>query len=93
MLTHALQNNLDDGYHPVHLHGHAPQIVSRTITPTPGGAVVSASGVDHSLTNPMRRDTFMLAPNGATTIRFKADNPGVWLLVSWIPTSSVDTDR
>jgi len=27
---------------------------------------------------PMRRDTWMLAANGYTVIRFKANNPGVW---------------
>ncbi|TKA61866.1 hypothetical protein B0A49_10885 [Cryomyces minteri] len=27
---------------------------------------------------PMRRDTWMIAPNGYTVIRFVADNPGVW---------------
>jgi iron transport multicopper oxidase len=29
---------------------------------------------------PMRRDTWSLAPNGYTVIRFVADNPGVWFL-------------
>ncbi|KAK6442370.1 hypothetical protein LTR95_001386 [Oleoguttula sp. CCFEE 5521] len=72
--------NSDDGFHPLHIHGHAPQIISRTTVPVPAGAVVDSSGITHSDSNPMRRDVWMLAPNGATTIRFKADNPGVWLL-------------
>jgi iron transport multicopper oxidase len=29
---------------------------------------------------PMRRDTWSLAPNGYTVIRFVANNPGVWFL-------------
>ncbi|TKA73136.1 hypothetical protein B0A49_07323 [Cryomyces minteri] len=29
---------------------------------------------------PMRRDTWLIAPNGYTVIRFTADNPGVWFL-------------
>ena len=29
---------------------------------------------------PMRRDTWTIAPNGETRIRFIADNPGAWLL-------------
>lgn len=29
---------------------------------------------------PMRRDTFMVAPAGYTVMRFRADNPGVWIL-------------
>ena len=28
---------------------------------------------------PMRRDTFVLRPNGHIVLRFQADNPGVWL--------------
>jgi len=28
---------------------------------------------------PMRRDTWLIAPNGYTVIRFVADNPGVWV--------------
>jgi iron transport multicopper oxidase len=28
----------------------------------------------------MRRDTWTIAPNGETRLRFIADNPGVWLL-------------
>jgi iron transport multicopper oxidase len=27
----------------------------------------------------MRRDTFAIYPNGNIVLRFKADNPGVWL--------------
>ena len=30
--------------------------------------------------NPMRRDTVTVPPGGSTTIRFRADNPGAWLL-------------
>jgi iron transport multicopper oxidase len=29
---------------------------------------------------PVRRDTWMIAPNGYTVIRFRADNPGTWFL-------------
>jgi iron transport multicopper oxidase len=29
---------------------------------------------------PMRRDTWLLAPSAYTVFRFKANNPGVWLL-------------
>ena len=27
----------------------------------------------------MRRDTFMVKPNGHIVLRFRADNPGIWL--------------
>ena len=29
---------------------------------------------------PMKRDSIMIAPAGYTVMRFKADNPGVWLM-------------
>lgn len=39
--------------------------------------------VPEGLTNPMRRDTFMVPPDGgARTVRWKVDNPGAWFFVS-----------
>ena len=68
-------NNHDTGKHPFHLHGHAFQAVARG---------EDDSG-DYNAANtslpaiPMRRDTFMVRPNGHVVLRFRADNPGVWL--------------
>ncbi|KAK8211262.1 iron transport multicopper oxidase FET3 precursor [Phyllosticta citricarpa] len=67
-------NNNDAGKHPFHLHGHAFQAVVR-----------SAEGAGNFANNetvpevPMRRDTFHVRPNGNIVLRFRADNPGVWL--------------
>ncbi|KAK7535199.1 iron transport multicopper oxidase-like protein FET3 [Phyllosticta citribraziliensis] len=67
-------NNNDPGKHPFHLHGHAFQAVVR-----------SAEGAGNFANNetvpevPMRRDTFHVRPNGNIVLRFRADNPGVWL--------------
>jgi iron transport multicopper oxidase len=96
-LVEIVINNFDASGHPVHLHGHAPQLVARA----PG---VFASGSDHpnqqnpAGTNstfnalgytgdmgampriPMRRDTWGVAPKGYTVARFRADNPGLWLI-------------
>ena len=39
--------------------------------------------VPEGLANPMRRDTFMVPPEGgARTVRWKVDNPGAWFFVS-----------
>ncbi|KKY19915.1 putative iron transport multicopper oxidase fet3 [Phaeomoniella chlamydospora] len=68
-------NNHDTGKHPFHLHGHAFQAVARG---------VDESG-DYDAENttlsaiPMRRDTFMVQPDGYIVMRFRADNPGVWI--------------
>ena len=57
--------------HPIHLHGHNFQVTNRTRGtiegPPPGQA-------------PMRRDTIVANGHGWLQFRFRADNPGVWLL-------------
>jgi iron transport multicopper oxidase len=67
-------NNHDDRAHPFHLHGHTFQIVDRAYGSDlfPGLAAVNAS-------NPMRRDTLVVYGESTATIRFTADNPGIWL--------------
>lgn len=72
-------NNNDPGKHPFHLHGHAFQAVWR-------GAEDDGFFNDTVPVNetdfpaiPMRRDTFMVNPNGNLVLRFRSDNPGVWL--------------
>lgn len=63
-------NNNDPGKHPFHLHGHTFQAVVRSNVdagPYTGNATLPAV--------PMRRDTFMVQPNGNIVLRFRADNP------------------
>ncbi|ELR07802.1 hypothetical protein GMDG_00423 [Pseudogymnoascus destructans 20631-21] len=68
-------NNNDPGKHPFHLHGHAFQAIWRSAK--------EAGNFDPSTASfskiPMRRDTLMVRPNGNMVLRFRADNPGVWL--------------
>lgn len=64
-------NNMDPGKHPFHLHGHAFQAVVRS--EEEAGNYVANETFPES---PMRRDTFMVRPNGNIVLRFKADNPG-----------------
>jgi len=64
-----------------HLHGHTFQAIVRSdddagFYTTPENAT---TGVDIPAI-PMKRDTFMVRPNGHYVIRFRSDNPGVWLL-------------
>ncbi|KAJ5965246.1 hypothetical protein N7481_011960 [Penicillium waksmanii] len=65
--------NYDTGIHPIHLHGHTVQLVGRTNSTCNNSPI------------PMRRDTWMEprwnssdTNHPSTTIRFQADNPGVW---------------
>ncbi|KAF2629515.1 multicopper oxidase [Macroventuria anomochaeta] len=69
-------NNNDDGKHPFHLHGHAFQVVARSDDDAGSYSVNSAA---HLPLVPMRRDTVLVRPNGYAVLRFRSDNPGVWL--------------
>ncbi|KAI9695423.1 MAG: hypothetical protein M1820_008608 [Bogoriella megaspora] len=70
-------NNDDPGKHPFHLHGHNFQAVWRSDDDA-GFWDPTASNVSFPA-KPMRRDTFVVHPNGNIVLRFRADNPGVWL--------------
>lgn len=50
--------------HPIHLHGHTFQVISRN---------------DTKLTNIPTRDTVLLQPEERAEIAFVADNPGKWM--------------
>ena len=69
-------NNYHNNLHPWHLHGHQFQVLQRT--DVDGGYFNGTIGdLGHP---PVRRDTIMVQNYGHAVIRFKADNPGVWLL-------------
>ena len=63
-------------------HGHKHKFLGAGIVNTNTNA--TALGFGNATTSmppvPMRRDTWMVAPNGYTVIRFKANNPGTWFL-------------
>ena len=61
-LTYENKSEVD---HPMHLHGHFFQILSRN-----GKAVTGA---------PMMKDTLLIKPGEKYIVAFKADNPGNWV--------------
>ncbi|KAJ5665202.1 Multicopper oxidase type 2 [Penicillium maclennaniae] len=75
-------NNHHNNLHPWHLHGHQFQVLQRT--EVDGGYFTGLyKNVSHT---PIRRDTIMVQNHGHVVMRFRADNPGVWLLhchVEW----------
>ncbi|KAK1761040.1 iron transport multicopper oxidase fet3 [Echria macrotheca] len=77
-IVDIIVNNIDSGKHPFHLHGHHFQSLWRS-------ADEAGTFQDSNVTSsefspvPMRRDTIVLHPEGNIVLRFKADNPGVWL--------------
>lgn len=69
--------NWDAGNHPFHLHGHVFQVVSRSYDVGSDDETINPP-VTEGLANPARRDTIMIPSGGSVTLRFRADNPGVW---------------
>ncbi|KAF8524707.1 multicopper oxidase 2A [Hysterangium stoloniferum] len=63
-------DNLDDGDHPFHLHGHRPWIMG-----TGAGRYVGQAIDDP---NPLRRDTVLIPAYSYMVLRFVTDNPGLW---------------
>ena len=69
-------NNDDAGKHPFHLHGHNFQTVVRSAE---DWGAYDANNHSAFPAVPMRRDVIMVKPSSNIVLRFKADNPGVWL--------------
>lgn len=75
-------NNHHNNLHPWHLHGHEFQVLQRTAV---NGGYFTGAYQNVSQT-PVRRDTIMVQNHGHAVLRFRANNPGVWLLhchVEW----------
>jgi iron transport multicopper oxidase len=68
-------NNIDVASHPFHLHGHHFQVLYRAESEA-GNWPGRNEGY---LATPPMRDTVAVMPNSYVVLRFKADNPGVWL--------------
>ncbi|KAK0702347.1 Cupredoxin [Lasiosphaeris hirsuta] len=68
-------NNRHTAHHPFHFHGHHFHVCERTAT----GSGVFTGEVDCS-NSPLVRDVVAVNALASVVIRFKADNPGVWLI-------------
>ncbi|KAJ2775380.1 ferroxidase fet3 [Coemansia nantahalensis] len=67
--------NKDVSSHPFHLHGHSFFIMVRgTVDQNPANRLTP-----EKRTSPMRRDTITIPPMAYAIVRFRADNPGIWL--------------
>ncbi|KAF1957319.1 Cupredoxin [Byssothecium circinans] len=79
------------GDHPVHMHGHEFQLISKMpveTTPNPEARVKRFDEYRNNYatialeykTNPLRRDTIMVEKGTTVIVAVKANNPGVWAL-------------
>ena len=75
-IVEVVVNDYHRNLHPFHLHGHQFQTLVRT---APNGGYYEGTLVGNVSDTPMRRDTLMVQNGGHAVIRFRADNPGVWL--------------
>jgi hypothetical protein len=81
-------NNLDDGSHPFHLHGHKFHVLTRFKADphrregygsfNPFKNDEAPAGME--LEAPLLKDTVDVPRRGHVVIRFLADNPGIWML-------------
>ncbi|KAJ6442213.1 Multicopper oxidase family protein [Purpureocillium lavendulum] len=79
-------NNLDDGAHPIHLHGNSFYVLSSYRADgrdgwgsyNPYEASMPPSGLN--LKNPVIKDTIGVPRRGHVVVRLTADNPGLWML-------------
>ncbi|KAJ3089611.1 hypothetical protein HK100_007707 [Physocladia obscura] len=78
-------NNLDDGAHPFHLHGHAFHVLASARAAHGWGSYSPFADDSKNrpvleLHNPVVKDTVSVPRRGFVVVRFKADNPGLWML-------------
>lgn len=57
--------------HPMHIHGHNMQVLATGFGSWDGSTIVNPS-------NPQRRDTQLVPPNGYLVVQYDLDNPGMW---------------
>lgn len=78
-------NNIDEDDHPFHLHGHAAYVLQSYSAGYGWGSWNPAEdseppGGPLNLADPVVRDTFLVPMRGYVVLRFRADNPGLWML-------------
>ena len=74
-IVQIVVNNLDAAGHPFHLHGHHFQVLDR---PRSGTGKWPKRDTNYA-SSPVRRDTVAVNGRSFAVLRFKADNPGVFL--------------
>ncbi|KAK6115434.1 hypothetical protein DH2020_007703 [Rehmannia glutinosa] len=62
--------------HPMHLHGHSFYVVGWGF----GNFDQNRDPINYNLVDPPLQNTIAVPRNGWTAIRFRANNPGVWLM-------------
>ena len=79
-------NNLDDGSHPFHLHGHNFHVLASHRSEHGWGSFSPNAKTGDASIQPiftpahsLRKDTVSVPRRGYVIVRFLADNPGIWM--------------
>jgi hypothetical protein len=72
-------NNLDDGSHPFHLHGHSFYVLASSRSEIGWGSYDGSKGELKLDGRAVRKDTVSVPRRGYVVLRFKAGNEGVWM--------------
>jgi iron transport multicopper oxidase len=73
-------NSEDPGVHPFHMHGHEFQVIYRDVAYDDDSPTAFNPDNHNPFPEiPIRRDTVFVRPNSNLVLRFRADNPGVWI--------------
>ncbi|PNY27652.1 Iron transport multicopper oxidase FET3 [Tolypocladium capitatum] len=84
-IVDVIINNLDDGSHPIHLHGNSFHLLSSYRAEGRDGwgsynPYESQPPSALNLVNPVVKDTVSVPRRGHVVLRLTADNPGLWML-------------
>ncbi|KAF7196718.1 Iron transport multicopper oxidase fetC [Pseudocercospora fuligena] len=76
-------NNLDEDWHPFHLHGYSFWVLSSYTSEYNWGSYnpydsTKAPSGEYDLKSAPRKDTFYVPRHGYAVLRFEANNPGLW---------------
>jgi len=78
-------NNLDDGGHPFHLHGHSFYVLETHRAERGWGSYKYYGkefefNIQEGIGMPVLKDTVLVPRRGYAIVRFLADNNGIWML-------------
>ncbi|KAK3677904.1 hypothetical protein LTR78_001999 [Recurvomyces mirabilis] len=78
-------NNLDEESHPFHLHGNDFYVLSKYSSSWNWGSYNpyeqdQPPGGSYDFESPLKKDTVLVPRRGYAVLRFRADNPGIWML-------------
>ena len=79
-IVDVIMNNVDYASHPFHLHGHHAWLLA--VGNASGGYFNQSTqqNIVYNTVNPLYRDTYTVNPFSYLVFRFKADNPGLWMM-------------